>query len=876
MLTAKEIRESFKDFFASKQHQIVPSAPMVVKGDPTLMFTNAGMNQFKDIILGNVPRKYPRVADSQKCLRVSGKHNDLEEVGHDTYHHTMFEMLGNWSFGDYFKQEAINWAWEYLVDVLKLNPERLYATVFEGSPAEGLSRDDEAAGYWEKFLPKAHIINGNKHDNFWEMGDTGPCGPCSEIHIDLRPEEERAAIPGQDMVNKDHPQVIEIWNLVFMQYNRKADGSLEPLPARVIDTGMGFERLCMALQGKTSNYDTDVFQPIIKVIADMAGTAYGKDKQQDVAMRVIADHIRTIAFAITDGQLPSNAKAGYVIRRILRRAVRYGYTFLNRKESFMYKLLPVLIETMGDAYPELIAQKTLIEKVIKEEEESFLRTLETGIRLLDKKMEETKAAGKNVISGVDAFTLYDTYGFPLDLTELILKENGLVVNRREFKAEMEAQKERSRSAAAVNTDDWVELIADDTQEFVGYDYTETEVQITRYRRVSTKGKTLYQLVFNITPFYGESGGQVGDRGWLISETEKISVLDTHKENGLTIHITDRLPEDLTQVFTAKVDVDKRIATENNHTSTHLLHYALRKVLGTHVEQKGSYVSDEYLRFDFSHFQKVTDEELEEVAAIVNQEIRKNYPLEESRAVPIGQAKKMGAMAIFGEKYGDLVRVVKFGESVELCGGTHAHATGQIGFFKIISESSVSAGVRRIEAITAAKAEEYILNYFKMMKEIDSMFKSNRGVLENVRELLNENEGLKKDVEKFTQESLRIMKEGWKNEKCVIRDINMIVKTVMMPPANVKDIAFQLKGELNNLILVIAGVFNNKPHLTVMFSDSLVKDFGLHAGQIVKDAAVEIKGGGGGQPFFATAGGSNPDGVSKALERAEKLILDKIH
>ena len=876
MLTAKEIRESFKDFFASKQHQIVPSAPMVVKGDPTLMFTNAGMNQFKDIILGNVPRKYPRVADSQKCLRVSGKHNDLEEVGHDTYHHTMFEMLGNWSFGDYFKQEAINWAWEYLVEVLKLNPDRLYATVFEGSPAEGLSRDDEAAGYWEKFLPKAHIINGNKHDNFWEMGDTGPCGPCSEIHIDLRPEEERAAIPGQDMVNKDHPQVIEIWNLVFMQYNRKADGSLEPLPARVIDTGMGFERLCMALQGKTSNYDTDVFQPIIKVIADMAGTAYGKDKQQDVAMRVIADHIRTIAFAITDGQLPSNAKAGYVIRRILRRAVRYGYTFLDRKESFMYKLLPVLIETMGDAYPELIAQKTLIEKVIKEEEESFLRTLETGIRLLDKKMEETKAAGKNVISGVDAFTLYDTYGFPLDLTELILKENGLVVNRREFKAEMEAQKERSRSAAAVNTDDWVELIADDTQEFVGYDYTETEVQITRYRRVSTKGKTLYQLVFNITPFYGESGGQVGDRGWLISETEKISVLDTHKENGLTIHITDRLPEDLTQVFTAKVDVDKRIATENNHTSTHLLHYALRKVLGTHVEQKGSYVSDEYLRFDFSHFQKVTDEELEEVAAIVNQEIRKNYPLEESRAVPIGQAKKMGAMAIFGEKYGDLVRVVKFGESVELCGGTHAHATGQIGFFKIISESSVSAGVRRIEAITAAKAEEYILNYFKMLKEIDSMFKSNRGVLENVRELLNENEGLRKDGEKFTQESLRIMKEGWKNEKRVIRDINMIVKTVVMSPANVKDIAFQLKGELNNLILVIGGVFNNKPHLTVMFSDTLVKDFGLHAGQIVKDAAQEIKGGGGGQPFFATAGGSNPEGVSKALERAEKLILDKIH
>ena len=875
-MKSAEIRQRFLDFFEKKSHTIVPSAPMVIKGDPTLMFTNAGMNQFKDIILGNVRPKATRVADSQKCLRVSGKHNDLEEVGHDTYHHTMFEMLGNWSFGDYFKKEAIAYAWEFLTGEMGLDKNRLYATVFEGSKDDHLEEDKEALEYWKLYLPEDRILYGNKKDNFWEMGDMGPCGPCSEIHIDLRPEAERVLKPGRELVNKDNPLVIEIWNLVFMQYNRKADGSLENLPSHHVDTGMGFERLCMAVQGKTSNYDTDVFTPIIGEIARLSGKEYGKDAAADVAMRVIADHLRTIAFSITDGQLPSNVKAGYVIRRILRRAVRYAYTFLDQKDAFMYKLVPVLIEVMGQHYPELSSQRVLIERVIQEEENAFLRTLDKGIKLLDKIIEKTKAEDFLTVPGNVAFELYDTYGFPLDLTELILKENGLVVNRREFKAEMEAQKERSRSAAAVNTDDWVELIADDTQEFVGYDYTETEVQITRYRRVSTKGKTLYQLVFNITPFYGESGGQVGDRGWLISETEKINVLDTHKENGLTVHITDRLPEDLTQVFTAKVDLDKRVATENNHTSTHLLHYALRKVLGTHVEQKGSYVSDEYLRFDFSHFQKVTDEELEKVAAIVNQEIRKNYPLEESRAIPIGQAKKMGAMAIFGEKYGDLVRVVKFGESVELCGGTHAHATGQIGFFKIVSESSVSAGVRRIEAITAAKAEEYILNYFKMMKEIDSMFKSNRGVLENVRELLNENEGLKKDVEKFTQDSLKIMKEGWKNEKRVIRDITMIVKTVMIAPANVKDIAFQLKGELNNLILVIGGVFNDKPHLTVMISDSLVKDFGLHAGQIVKDAAQEMKGGGGGQPFFATAGGSNPEGITKAIERAEKLILDKIN
>ena len=737
MLTAKEIRESFKQFFASKEHQIVPSAPMVVKGDPTLMFTNAGMNQFKDIILGNVPRKYPRVADSQKCLRVSGKHNDLEEVGHDTYHHTMFEMLGNWSFGDYFKKEAINWAWEYLVEVLKLNPERLYATVFEGSPAEGLDRDNEAAGYWEQYLPKDHILNGNKHDNFWEMGDTGPCGPCSEIHIDLRSDEERAAVSGADMVNKDHPQVIEIWNLVFMQFNRKADGSLEPLPAKVIDTGMGFERLCMALQGKTSNYDTDVFQPIIKVIAGMAGTTYGTDKQQDIAMRVIADHIRTIAFAITDGQLPSNAKAGYVIRRILRRAVRYGYTFLDRKEAFMYKLLPVLIETMGDAYPELIAQKSLIEKVIKEEEESFLRTLETGIRLLDKKMEETKAAGKTVLNGVDAFTLYDTYGFPLDLTELILRENGMEADIEEFNKAMQKQKERARNAAAIETGDWITLKEGECK-FVGYDLFECEAEILRYRQIKQKNKVLYQIVLDQTPFYAEMGGQVGDTGWLIADDEKIDVIDTKRENNLPVHLVAKLPKDVTATFTAKINVKKRIQCECNHSATHLLHEALREVLGTHVEQKGSYVSPDSLRFDFSHFQKVTDEEIRKVEILVGEKIRANFPLEEHRNMPIAEAKALGAMALFGEKYGDEVRVVKYGSSVELCGGTHIPATGMIGSLHVIGESSIAAGVRRIEAVTAEGAEQFVYAQQDLIRELRALMNHMPNLAQAMKKSIEEN------------------------------------------------------------------------------------------------------------------------------------------
>lgn len=874
-MKSAEIRQKFLDFFAGKGHAIVPSAPMVIKGDPTLMFTNAGMNQFKDIILGNARPKHTRVADAQKCLRVSGKHNDLEEVGHDTYHHTMFEMLGNWSFGDYFKEEAIAYAWEFLTEVMGLDKGRLYATVFEGNAEDRLEADKEALEYWRRYLPEDRILFGSKKDNFWEMGDMGPCGPCSEIHIDLRPEYERAQRPGRELVNKDNPLVIEIWNLVFMQYNRKADGTLENLPSHHVDTGMGFERLCMAAQGKTSNYDTDVFMPIIKEIARLSGKTYGKDEQADVAMRVVADHLRTIAFSVTDGQLPSNVKAGYVIRRILRRAVRYAYTFLGQKDAFMYRLVPVLIEVMGQHYPELESQRTLIEKVIREEENAFLRTLDKGIRLLDKIVEKTKAENYVTVPGNVAFELYDTYGFPLDLTELILREQGLVVNRREFQAEMAAQKERSRSAAAVNLDDWVELIADDTQEFVGYDYLETEVQITRYRRVSTKGKTLFQLVFNITPFYGEGGGQIGDQGELVSPSETLPILDTQKENGLIVHITNRLPEDLTQTFTARVNAQRRTAIANNHTTTHLLHHALREVLGTHVEQKGSFVSDEYLRFDFSHFQKVTDVELEKVAALVNRQIMANYPLEERRGVPIAEAKKMGAMAIFGEKYGDLVRVVKFGESVELCGGTHARATGQIGFFLVLAESSVSAGVRRIEAVTAVKAEEYVMNHFRMMKEMENMFKSNRSLLENIKGMLDENESLRKDVERFENEGLQIAKKALKNNCRTVRDICYISQVVNMSPAKAKDLAFQLKGECPNLILVLGGVFNGKPYLTVMINENLVKEYDLHAGQIVKDAAQEMKGGGGGQPFFATAGGSNPDGVEKAIARAEKLIGLKI-
>ena len=870
MLTAKEIRESFKQFFASKEHQIVPSAPMVVKGDPTLMFTNAGMNQFKDIILGNVPRKYPRVADSQKCLRVSGKHNDLEEVGHDTYHHTMFEMLGNWSFGDYFKKEAINWAWEYLVEVLKLNPERLYATVFEGSPAEGLDRDNEAAGYWEQYLPKDHILNGNKHDNFWEMGDTGPCGPCSEIHIDLRSDEERAAVSGADMVNKDHPQVIEIWNLVFMQFNRKADGSLEPLPAKVIDTGMGFERLCMALQGKTSNYDTDVFQPIIKVIAGMAGTTYGTDKQQDIAMRVIADHIRTIAFAITDGQLPSNAKAGYVIRRILRRAVRYGYTFLDRKEAFMYKLLPVLIETMGDAYPELIAQKTLIEKVIKEEEESFLRTLETGIRLLDKKMEETKAAGKTVLNGVDAFTLYDTYGFPLDLTELILRENGMEADIEEFNKAMQKQKERARNAAAIETGDWITLKEGECK-FVGYDLFECEAEILRYRQIKQKNKVLYQIVLDQTPFYAEMGGQVGDTGWLIVDDEKIDVIDTKRENNLPVHLVAKLPKDVTATFTAKINEKKRIQCECNHSATHLLHEALREVLGTHVEQKGSYVSPDSLRFDFSHFQKVTDEEIRKVEILVGEKIRANFPLEEHRNMPIAEAKALGAMALFGEKYGDEVRVVKYGSSVELCGGTHIPATGMIGSLHVIGESSIAAGVRRIEAVTAEGAEQFVYAQQDLIRELRALMNHMPNLAQAMKKSIEENAEMKKQIEDYIREKSMRLKEEIVAKASESNGIKVMQFVGKANADAMKNVAFQIKAETTDSLVFVAGIIDdNKCTLMLMLSDDLVKE-GLHAGKIVKEAAKHIQGGGGGQPHFATAGGKNMEGLSIAVGAVKEAV-----
>lgn len=873
MMTAKDIRNSYKDFFERKGHCIVPSAPMVVKDDPTLMFTNAGMNQFKDIILGNQEAKHKRVADSQKCLRVSGKHNDLEEVGHDTYHHTMFEMLGNWSFGDYFKKEAIEWAWEYLVDVLKINPENLYATVFEGSKDDNLSRDEEAASYWLKYLPEDHILNGNKKDNFWEMGDTGPCGPCSEIHIDIRSAEEKAKTPGRELVNKGHPQVIEIWNLVFMQFNRKADGSLEELPAKVIDTGMGFERLCMAIQGKTSNYDTDVFQPIIKKIAEIAGCTYGKDKQQDIAMRVIADHIRTIAFSITDGQLPSNAKAGYVIRRILRRAVRYGYTFLSQKHAFMYKLIDVLIESMGEAYPELIAQKELIEKVIKEEEEAFLRTLETGIRLLDKTIEDAKGSNKTVISGKDAFTLYDTFGFPLDLTELILREHGMSANIDEFNKEMQQQKERARNAAATETGDWV-IVKDGNTEFVGYDYTEYETNIVKYREVKQKNSTMYQVVLDYTPFYAESGGQVGDTGVLVNENETIEILDTKKENNLPIHIVKSLPKDPKAPFMACVDTDKRMACAANHSATHLIHEAMREVLGTHIEQKGSLVTPEYLRFDFSHFQKVTDEEIRHIEHLVNDKIRQNVSLQEYRCMPIQEAKDMGAIALFGEKYGDNVRVIQFGSSVEFCGGTHVPATGNIGMMKIVSESSVAAGVRRIEACTGKQVENLLDTVQDTLKAVKAAFNNAPDIIVAVQKYLEENSGLKKQVESFLKEKEVNVKRRLL-ERITEVDGVKVIRTVMNVPAEmIKNIAFQLRGEITESLFFVAGTTDNdKPMLTVMISDDLVKK-GLKAGDLVREAAKLIQGGGGGQPHFATAGGKDCSKIEEAVDRVLEIAKMK--
>ena len=864
-MTANEIRDSFKNYFESKGHAIVPSAPMVIKDDPTLMFTNAGMNQWKDVILGTRDPEPRRRADSQKCLRVSGKHNDLEEVGHDTYHHTMFEMLGNWSFGDYFKEGAIDMAWEYLVDVLKLDPKDLYVTVFEGSKEENLVRDDEAASYWAKHVPADHIINGNKHDNFWEMGDTGPCGPCSEIHLDSRTDEEKAKVPGRELVNKDDPQVIEIWNIVFMQFNRKADGSLEPLSMNVIDTGMGFERLVRALQGKHSNYDTDIFQPIIKEISRLSGKEYGKTEEVDVAMRVVADHLRAVSFSIADGQLPSNAKAGYVIRRILRRAVRYAYTFLNQKEAFMYKLLPVFIGEMGGAYPELVAQRELIGRVMKEEEDSFLRTLDKGINLLNGAMDELKAHGEKVLDGAQAFRMFDTYGFPLDLTELICRENGYTVDEAGFNVEMEKQKARARNAAAVENGDW-EVLREGEQIFVGYDYTEYECHILRYRKVTQKKQSFYELVLDYTPFYGEMGGQVGDCGVICNENETIDIIDTKRENNQNIHIVKQLPKDPSADFMACVDIDKRIGSAANHTATHLLDYALKQVLGDHVEQKGSYVSSDTLRFDFSHFQKVSEEELRQVERMVNSMIREDIPLDEHRDTPIEEAKKLGAIALFGEKYGDKVRVVRFGPSCEFCGGIHALSTGRIGMFKIVGESSVAAGIRRIEAKTGKECEEMMYNLEDGLKAIRMMFNNAKDLRGVIEKYIEEHDSMKKDIEEFRAQNVERAKESLLEKARVVNGVTVISAILPLMPQGVKDLVFKIRQEVpENLLCVIGSIDAGKPMLSVMLSDDMVKDHGLNAGQLVREAAKLIQGGGGGQPHYATAGGKNTDGLSAAID-----------
>ncbi|WP_430931683.1 alanine--tRNA ligase [Saccharicrinis sp. 156] len=875
-MNASEIRKSFWAFFESKQHRIVSSAPMVVKNDPTLMFTNAGMNQFKDIFLGNSKPIAPRVANSQKCLRVSGKHNDLEEVGHDTYHHTMFEMLGNWSFGDYFKENAINWAWEYLTEVLNIDKRILYASVFEGDKDMGLDKDMEAFNYWKQFLPEEKIINGNRKDNFWEMGEMGPCGPCSEIHVDLRSEEERKKIPGAQLVNADHPEVIEVWNLVFIQFNRKADGSLEPLPSKHVDTGMGFERLCRVLQQKQSNYDTDVFVPIINEIAEITQTPYGKNEETDIAMRVIADHIRTIAFSITDGQLPSNNKAGYVIRRILRRAIRYGYTFLEQRQSFMHKLLPALINSMGDAYPELKDQQELITKVIKEEEESFLRTLATGITMLDKIIQQTKGGNYKVVDGKVAFELYDTYGFPLDLTELILKENDLVINRKEFEKEMEAQKNRARIATAIETEDWVTLLQDDVEEFIGYDYLETDITIVKYRKVTLKNKSLYQLVFNITPFYAESGGQVGDTGYIDNGSEKVEIIDTKKENNLIVHITKKLPKEIKGEFKAIVNSTKRQDIANNHTATHLLHQALREVLGTHVEQKGSLVHSDYLRFDFSHFQKLTREEIEKVEKLVNKRVRANFALEEMREIPVAKAHDLGAMMLFGEKYGDLVRAIKFGDSIELCGGTHVKHTGEIGFFKIISEASIASGIRRIEAVTGVKAEEMIMTQHNLLLAIQDMFKSSGNLQKNIESLMTDNNKLSKDLDSMKQNFINIEKRNLIDGAKELNGVKLIAAVIDSRLGDkMKDLAFQIKKEMGEFVAILGTDVNGKPQLSVVISDELAQSGRINAVEVIRDCAKEIQGGGGGQPFFATAGGKNPNGLGSAIERAKAFVSEKL-
>ncbi|WP_455059385.1 alanine--tRNA ligase [Prevotella pallens] len=883
MMTANEIRDSYKKFFESKGHVIVPSAPMVIKDDPTLMFTNAGMNQWKDIILGTKDPEPRRRTDSQKCLRVSGKHNDLEEVGHDTYHHTMFEMLGNWSFGDYFKEKAIDYAWEYLVDVLKLNPADLYVTVFEGSPEDGIPRDEEAAKYWAKHLPTDHIIDGNKHDNFWEMGETGPCGPCSEIHVDSRSDEEKAQIPGRELVNKDNPQVIEIWNIVFMQFQRKSDGSLSPLSMHVIDTGMGFERLVRMLQGKNSNYDTDIFQPTIKEIERLSGKKYGfttpsgengeattEQEKIDIAMRVIADHMRAVAFSIADSQLPGNAKAGYVIRRILRRAVRYAYTFLDQKEAFIYKLLNTFIHEMGGAYPELTAQRELIARVMKEEEDSFLRTLEKGINLLTTEMDELKAQGKTELSGKEAFRLFDTYGFPLDLTELICREHGFSVDEKQFEEEMAQQKARARNAAAVENSDWV-VLREGEQEFVGYDYTEYECHILRYRKVTQKKNTFFELVLDHTPFYGEMGGQVGDQGVLVTEDETIDVVDTKRENNQSIHIVKQLPKNVEADFMACVDTDKRDASAANHTATHLLDYALKQVLGEHCEQKGSYVSPDTLRFDFSHFQKVTDDELRQVERLVNDMIRQDFPCGEYRDTPLEEAKEMGAVALFGEKYGDKVRVIKFGPSCEFCGGIHATSTGRIGFFKIISESSVAAGVRRIEALTGKRCEETIYLLEDTVRDLKAMFNNAKDLRGVVEKYIQEHDVMKKQMENFRQQTVARLANSLIEGAQTVNGVKVVKAVLPVEPASAKDIVFKVRAAIpEKLLCVLGSTYENKPLLSIILSDDMVKDYELNAGKIIREAAKLIKGGGGGQPHYAQAGGKDVEGVTAAVDKAIEL------
>jgi len=865
-----ELRKSFLDFFKSKNHQIVESAPLVIKNDPTLMFTNAGMNQFKDVFLGNTEKQYNRISDTQKCLRVSGKHNDLEEVGHDTYHHTMFEMLGNWSFGDYYKKEAIEWAWEYLHDLLKIDKNRLYATVFEGDKADGTKKDMEAYELWKQFLPESQILDGNKKDNFWEMGAQGPCGACSEIHVDIRTDEERAKVDGASLINMDHPELIEIWNLVFIQYNRKADGKLEELPAKHIDTGMGFERLAMVTQAVRSNYDTDIFQGIIQKLGEISGFTYGKDEKIDIALRVISDHLRAVTFSISDGQLPSNTGAGYVIRRILRRAIRYGYTFLSMKEPFIYKLLPALQEKMGSAFPEIVKQDTLITKVIKEEEASFFRTLETGIKLIDNLM--AKASDKK-ISGKEAFELYDTYGFPYDLTELIAKENGFTVNEKAFKEALAEQKNRSKKDAAKSTDDWTELINLNNFKFVGYDNFETSVKIAKYRKIIEKGKDFYQIVLDKTPFYAESGGQIGDKGFIEdAEGNKLSIFNTVKENNLSIHLVKELPKNIDGEFKAVIDKKSRQNIANNHTATHLLHYALREVLGTHVEQKGSLVHSDYLRFDFSHFEKLSKEEITKVETIVNNLIRENNKLEENRNSTIEEANKMGAMALFGEKYGDKLRVIKFGNSVELCGGTHVSATGNIGIFKITSEAAIASGIRRIEAITGEKAEQYFRKTDETISNISEHFKGSKNVVQSIEKLIAENSELNKKIDAFAKDAAKQTKNELKNTVQNINGVNLIAQKINIDSADlVKDICFQLKGEINSLVLILGTEINGKPLLSIMISDNLVEEKEFDAGKTIREAAREMKGGGGGQKFFATAGGKDVSGIENAINKAKEVL-----